>query len=367
MTWGQAMLDGRSRTQPGIAHAEAERGFGARFDASRWLVAILVTLALAVCIAAAPASAAQAQQQPAVIVQTAFDRSHATVGDPIGLTITIRYAAGVQVNTSGIESQFGDFEALSEDPPVTHTNSDGTSALRLSYHVAAYKTGALQFPALKLTYTASGQQASASSQPLPFTIDSVIPPGDPATDIRGLKPQIELQAPAATIAWREIGIAAGAGLAALLLALLFWQFVRRERLQAAPVLAPAPPPLEAEARAELDRICADGLLANGDYRTHYARMAECIRRYVARRYGFAATALTTAELQERMVQCGVGRWRARLVSGLLSECDAVHYAHYLPAPARAEADLEMAYEVIDLSWSQETRPEETVLEFVRRN
>jgi len=44
------------------------------------------------------------------------------------------------------------------------------------------------------------------------------------------------------------------------------------------------------------------------------------------------------ELARRLVASGVGRWRARLVSGLLNECDAVHYAHYIPAPARAEAD-----------------------------
>lgn len=309
---------------------------------------------------------ASAQQPPPVSVHTALDRGHATVGDPIGLTITIRYPAAVQVNTTGIESQFGDFEALSADRPAMHANSDGTTELQLSYRVAAYKTGPLQFPALKLAYTAAGQQASASSQPLSFTVDSVIAAGDPATDIRPLKPQIELQAPPATTAWRRIGIAAGAVLAALLLTLVLWTLLRRERRQEAPVLAPALPSLEAEARAELDQIVADGLLARGDYAAHYARMAECIRRYVARRYGFPATALTTAELQERMVRGGVGRWRARLVSGLLSECDAVHYARYLPAPARAEADLEMAYEIVDLSWSQETRPEETLLEFVPR-
>ena len=89
---------------------------------------------------------------------------------------------------------------------------------------------------------------------------------------------------------------------------------------------------------------AENYPARGEYRTHYAPLiAACIRRYITRRYGFQASALTTTELGERMVHGGVGRWRARLVADLLAECDAVHYAHYLPAPARAEADIQRAY------------------------
>jgi hypothetical protein len=353
------------RTQQPSSHARQTLTAG-RFNLSVRTAVLALVLALG-WVGAAGARSAGAQQQPPVSVQVSLDHGHATVGDPIGLTITIRYPSGAQVDTSGIQGEFGDFAALGARHPISHPNGDGTTSLRLSYQVAAYTTGELQFPAITVPYTLAAKQATATSTALPFRVDSVIPAGDPATDIRALKPQIELQAPAAATPWRRIGIVAAVVMAVLLLALLLGGRVRDRRRRLTPAPAPSVPPLEAEARAELDRIVAAGYLARGDYAAHYARVAECIRGYVARRYGFPATALTTAELQERMVLSGVGRWRARLVSGLLSECDAVHYARYVPAPARAEADLEMAYEVVDLSWSQETRPEETLLELVQRN
>jgi hypothetical protein len=54
-----------------------------------------------------------------------------------------------------------------------------------------------------------------------------------------------------------------------------------------------------------------------------------------------------------MSRRGHDRWQARLVGGLLSQCDAVVYAHYRPAGGRADADLTAAYEIVEMS-----RPED---------
>lgn len=302
-----------------------------------------------------------AQQAASFSVETAFDRARATVGDPIGLTVTVRYPAGAQVDTTGVEQQFAPFEILSAAKPVEQRAADGRIQLQMRYEVTAYQTGRLQLPALSVKYAFGSQAGTASSQPLPFTVDSVIPPGDPGSDIRPLKPPIEMPV-SAPVPVRRYLTAALAGLGVLLLALLLWRLTPRRRSEERAAPPPVLSPLEVEAQGELDALVADGLLGRGDYVGHYARLAECIRRYIHRRYGFPAAALTTAELSERMVRSGVGRWRARLVTGLLSECDAVHYAHYIPAPARAEADLQMAYEIVDLAWSQETRPEEALPE-----
>ena len=298
---------------------------------------------------------AEAQQEP-VLVLAGFDRTHGTVGDPVTLTVTVRYPPGAQIDTDTLSNQFTPFEILSAEPPVDGHGPNGTNERRLRFTMAAYQTGSLQLQALTVPYTLNGQSAQAQGQPLSFMVDSVIPAGDRATDIRPLKPQLALPLPPAARLWVLFGGAAAVVVLAAA-ALLVWRL--RRRVAPPPVLEiPSMAPLEAQARAELDAIAADDLLAHGDYRTHYARVAECIRRYLTRRYGFPASAMTTTELNERMVRSGVGRWRARLVTGLLAECDAVHYAHYVPAPARAEADLQMAYEIVDMALSQETRPED---------
>ena len=79
----------------------------------------------------------------------------------------------------------------------------------------------------------------------------------------------------------------------------------------------------------------------------YRKLASAVRGVLSDRYGFAAFALTTGELQGRMEARGIDRWQARLVGGLLQNCDAVVYAGYLPAGERRQADLTMAREIIE--------------------
>jgi hypothetical protein len=90
---------------------------------------------------------------------------------------------------------------------------------------------------------------------------------------------------------------------------------------------------------------AEALLAD-DPVGAYRRLATAVRTVLSERYGFPASALTTGELQHRMEAEGVDRWQARLVGGLLEECDAVVYAGYRPAIERREADLTMAREIV---------------------
>jgi len=320
----------------------------------------LLGLTSALSVMLLSAGSAVAQQPAPVGVFAGFDRTRGTVGDPINLTVTVRYGPDVTVDTDGLDSQFAPFEVLSASPAVDQRSSDGGNERRLRFVITAYQTGNIQLPALTVPYMVNGQRAQAQGEPLSFSVESVIPPGDQASDIRPLKPQLELPlSPAGSL--RVV-----LGLAVAALALVIAVVLARARLgriaprgieEAAVESGP-----EQEARAELDALAAEGLLQQGYYRDHYARMAECIRRYVTQRYGFPASALTTTELGARMQRGGVGRWRARLVAGLLTECDAVHYAHYVPAPARAEADLQMAYEIVDLTLSQETRSPEEQLE-----
>lgn len=78
----------------------------------------------------------------------------------------------------------------------------------------------------------------------------------------------------------------------------------------------------------------------------YRLLGQAVRLELGRRYDFPAAALTTNELGARMENSGVDRWEARLVHGLLEECDSVVYAGYRPAHERLDADLNMAREIL---------------------
>jgi hypothetical protein len=136
------------------------------------------------------------------------------------------------------------------------------------------------------------------------------------------------------------------------IALLIWhERVMRRRVVAVPepVLEGLGP--EDRARAVLDRAGTE-FETSREYVAYYSEIAVTVRNYLTERFGFPAFALTTSELQEAMVRRGVDRWQARLAGGLLSQCDAVVYAHYRPALERADADLTAAYEIVEM-----TRPE----------
>jgi hypothetical protein len=193
------------------------------------------------------------------------------------------------------------------------------------------------------------------TQVVQLNVASVLP-ANGNVEARDLKPQAEIgTAPAVWIFY-----AIGGALAALVLVsvLLFW---RRRVLEHRDVFAEAdgeeePLTSEDKARGQLDRAGVQ-FASTADYTSYYAAIAVTVRNYLTARYGFAAFALTTVELQYEMQRRGIDRWQARLVAGLLTQCDSAVYAGYRPAHERADADLTAAYEIVEMS-----RPQPPVVE-----
>ena len=136
-----------------------------------------------------------------------------------------------------------------------------------------------------------------------------------------------------------LGVAIVGGAALVVLALWFAgrTAVRKLRRQR-PVEAPALVPVTLDGAAAL--IDTDPVGA-------YRLMSNVVKGELARRYGMRATALTSTELRRRL-EAGSDRWEARLVGGLLEECDSVIYAGYRPAAERRQADLTMAREIVEV-------------------
>jgi hypothetical protein len=294
------------------------------------------------------------QAADAPVVTVTLDRTRVTVGDPVALLVLIKHAPGVTIDTTSIDDQLGALEPLSSNPPEERA-SGGSVELRLRYRVAAYHTGTIELPVLTFAYTLpDGSKGQVSSDaPHAITVQSVLPVGATPTDIQGLKPQAALPLPAST---RLVWLAGGAGVAVavvLVIAGVVWLARRTRR----PFVVPSPSHA-AIARRELDRIMALDLVRKGELVEHYRLVAVCMRRYLTDRFGFPALALTSGELTRQMEARGIERWPARLISGLLSECDAVTYARYVPAMARIEADNAMAYEIIDATDGAVPRPAE---------
>jgi len=302
-------------------------------------------LALAALLLALAAALPVAARQAPVTLRATLDRERATVGDRITVTVQLSLPVDAQADLKQLEQQFGELElllvGLAEDKPA-----GGQREVRQDFEVAAFRTGAALLPALSLVVRlASGESVTATTEPRGIAIESVIPAGEQPADVRDLKPQITL-AETSALNRRALLLSVAALALALAGGLLLVRRLRRPRAVIVP-LPRAAPSAEAVARAELDRIAGLGLLERGDLKQYHALLAVCIRRYLTARYEFHAFAMTTTELRRLMEAFGVERWQARLVSGLLTESDAVVYAQYTPARPRCEANLEMAYRVVD--------------------
>lgn len=302
-------------------------------------LSLILTLLLLTTTIASTASA-----QAPLTVKASVDTDRATVGGRIKLTIVVGQAAGVQVELPQPPLSLGDLEVLESHPPQEVAKPDGRKELHLTYILAPFRTGDLVLMPPPIAYTAiSGVRETLAAGPIAIRVDSVLPTNGAQADIRDLKPQLSL--PGEPVPFPRTLIAS---LIALAVALTTAVFLRRRQRRPRPQPTPPPRALSPEevAQAELERIAALDLIARGDYKGFYSRLAPCVRRYLTERYSFPAVAMTTAELEAQMIRHGVGRWQARLASGLLSECDAVVYARYVPAQARAESALAMAYEMV---------------------
>ncbi|MFQ5879319.1 MAG: hypothetical protein ACE5IZ_03980 [Dehalococcoidia bacterium] len=305
-------------------------------------------LVLVLALSAATTRAAPPAQPPEVTATVDVDQ--VTVGDRITLTVAVRHAADVRVELPQTVTGLGDLEVVEALPLEEAVAADGSGEIRLTYAVAAFRTGDLNLAFPPIAYVSGdGTRGEAVAPVIPIRVESVLPAGQPPVDIQDLKPQLSV--PGDGVAFTRPLLAA---LVATAVALgmgrlaLYWH--QRPRLK--PPLPPPPSPAaspEEVARADLERIAALDLIARDDYKGFYSGVAACIRRYLTEQYGFPAVAMTTAELEAQMVGWGLDRWQARLVSGLLSECDAVVYARYVPAAARAEGTLDMAYEVVAMA------------------
>jgi hypothetical protein len=266
----------------------------------------------------------------------------ARIGDRLTLSLHVVTPRGASVDVLPGADSWQQIEVIETRSNVA-VDQGATTTHALDVVIAAFQSGTVSFaPSVTVA-----QGADTTVRQLPkvgLVVSTVLAPNDPL--------ELSPLAPPQAIGGAEspflrplivIGAIAGLALLAALLALL------AIRLRGALRRQPSEIPATAEAPGLVgvqDLLDTDPVLA---YRT----LGSAVRNVVGARYGFRAPALTTRELQRRMAAAGVERWEARLVGGLLEECDAVVYAGYRPAAERRTADLNMAREIVEPAPAEE--------------
>lgn len=312
-------------------------------------LAVLVA-AIAVLVTAMPAAA---QQPPAIEATVTFDPPSASIGDRVTLTVSVAHPDDVVLRATAPNLERVD---LVNTPPSTTRGAPGQRQVTaFTYTLQPFLLGPIDTGTVRLAWLRSdGATGNIDVPGATLLVTPVRQQADQA--IRPLKPQMSIAG--APPAWVRPTIAAAAILVLALVAalLLVWRRGRgaADRVEVIPVDTSP----ERVARDALDALGAQAGPARLDYPAYYGGLATTVRAYLSARFGFNAYALTTTELERRMVSHGVDRWQARLVGGLLERCDDAVYAHRYPDFASADHDLTVAYEIVELSRPRATGVEE---------
>lgn len=264
-----------------------------------------------------------------------ISRSSARIGQQLDLLLEVHTPAGATVEVAPGGPTWNGVEVVSIDPPRTRADGAGLVHL-LRVVVAPFTPGDSTFA--PVVTVVIGTDAVLRALPtVKLTVLPTLAAGD-RLELSRLPPPVAIGG--AESPFLRPAIALGIVAVAVLLAALVWLLARSIRgLLRKPELA------KEEMATAPSLVGAESLLYSdpvGAYRV----LASLVRAELGQRYGLPAPALTTGELRRRMEAEGLDRWQARLVGGLLEECDAVVYAGYRPAPERREADLNMAREIV---------------------
>lgn len=269
----------------------------------------------AVLILALVAPPAAAQTRPATVGDTIGTAAEVTV--PSGARLEVRFPEGDTVRVQSIR-------------PVRVTMR-GNAALATATLVA-------WTPGPATTVAASGRIVAADGTvrtvalrfPVP-EIRSVLP-----RDTAGLKPKPpkDVIGPDRQVDWRLV--AAGAAVAALLLALLYWLRRRKRRPRPQPIVAP--PDARAQALDALDAARA----TVEDGRAFYTLVSGALRGFAHAVRPRWSPDLTTTELERRMEKDGVAAGDLGPLRSILHTADLAKFGRFTIPPDTALRDLDEA-------------------------
>jgi hypothetical protein len=294
------------------------------------LVLAIIFLALALLFARASADGGDSVRQSA---------PSAAIGKQVTLDLTVIAPKGATVEINPTAASWRSLEIVSIGRDNAQPRaSDAVHTIRVV--VAGFASGIYQFqPAVTVV---NGPEVTPRLLPVTnLEVVASLAPTDPL-ELSALPPPQAVPGAESPLLKPAIAIAVAS---ATLLLLLFVSITARAFLRRPPKAGRFTPiPLEPAFESPIARAEA---LIETDPVAAYRTLAAAVRIALAERYGFPAPALTSRELQRRMIASGVDRLEARLVSGLLEECDAVQYGGYKPAPRRRLQDLGIAREIVE--------------------
>ncbi len=262
-----------------------------------------------------------------------LDEAHPLVGT---LEITTRETEVATV--ANLQDRFKGF-AIVEDYEAGRVAAGGKARAAWRYRLTPEGVGPWRLLPFVITLrdTRTGAERAVLTRVADFPPPLPLPPAEGA-------PECDLQPEWIAPGWRTIGlwglmvVLAGAGIGALV------PLARRLRR----VLHERTLPPEARARLELERLLAEGLVAQGRIKLFYFGLTGVVRRYFERGYGLRATRQTTEEFLARLATDDrFGAAERRPLEEFLTAADRIKFADITASAEEANAAVTLAQATIE--------------------
>ena len=303
---------------------------------------LLAVAALLVALAR-PAAAADP-----VNAAVQVDRTSINVGDRIALAVIVTADPGYIVNDPTIAREIGSFEVV-QTQDVKKTVQGSQVRFTYRYQITAWTLGDLVLPSIAVPFVGpNGSTGTAQTEEVAIKVTSVARAGEDASDIKPLKPQLDLVEPPWTLISRiAVGVAA-AIVVTLVVALVLWLLLRR---RGALFVEERLTPVQRALR-ELAALAEQKLPEQGRTSEHYERLCASLRRYAVERFG-VQPGRTSREIREALERAGLERTQAGAIYEILREGDEVRFRHSTPYPAHAQNAVRAALEIVRRAASAE--------------
>lgn len=276
--------------------------------------------------------------QDDIAVKVEVDKAFATIGDEINFRVTVHHPPEISLLEIDTENALSDFEIKK----VTNfsTREDKIISEGKNYLITTYLLGEYVIKPFKVKYRAKdGAVKEIMTNSLYLTMESVDKNKSPESDIRGVKGVYKLKNPIYlwTLAIALIGTAGGAG--------YWWYSYKKRRRLTGEEREPALSAHE-EAYLALNQLKHSDLIRKGFVKQYFFQMSEILRRYLERRFHIRALESTTCELMNDLKRV-MNQEQAQWVDDLLSFCDLVKFAKYVPTPLEIIQESNQAKTIID--------------------
>lgn len=269
----------------------------------------------------------------------------AKIGDPIMVSIDVRYKKGISASLP-LQLELGDFSELSRDEDHQIKGAKGEIPdveHRFELKIAAYKLGELELPPISiLALNSGGELLTLKTQPLKILIKSVMA-NEP-------KPKLKKEAPPVSVfqrTWWLLYLLIGIAVVSLtiLITLIIRKRIEERKKAALPPPPPIPPHIIAHKR--LDELAVDQFIAEDNYKGLYLELSEIIREYVGGRYAFDALEMTSTEIRFALESLHIDDVLRKRLNRYFNECDLVKFAKYRPEDESARASYQEARSIVE--------------------